>query len=293
MKKSAEVKAPPSEPPLSYEEINRRIIRRYDELPSGLKIVAGIVSQNPNDVAILTLSQLSSRYGVPSSNFVRLAKALDIDGFSSLQDVFRSRLIDIIPSLTSRLSRFKEEFTSSSEIDETDLSPVEKMVRLDYEVLNRRSSKSLSAEARNLAAMIANARRVFIVGAHRFYSASVFFEYMLTYLGLDARTLTNIGFSASERVKSIGVDDVVVGISFHYYSREVLAILEALAERDVPIFAITDYEFSPLVKLTENQMLLPGLESNFNASISPLMTLLQVTINELGLLLDSDDQNTG
>ncbi len=99
----------PVDGPSTFEKVGREIARIYGDLPPALKAVAHCISQNPNDVGILTLSDLSKKYQIPASNFVRLSKRLGFAGFNELQRIYRSRIVDIIPSVEDRLKRFEQE----------------------------------------------------------------------------------------------------------------------------------------------------------------------------------------
>ena len=261
---------------LSFEEVNRRIVDTYDQLPGALKNAANIVSQNPNDIAILNLSQLSDRYGVPASNFVRLSKALDIDGFSSLQEVFRARLIDIIPSLTSRMNRLKDDLAAEVAPDIEAGTLIELEIRQDFDVLTRRASADLSDDCLALGEAVANADRIGVLAGRHFYSAAVYLNAILVRLGVDARLLDGAGFDAAQMAVNLRRGDLVIGIDFHQYNRALVDVLEIASAAGATLFSITDYEFSPLAKLADRVLLLPGLEAENAFSIAPVFTVLQV-----------------
>ena len=261
---------------LSFEEVNRRIVDTYDQLPGALKNAANIVSQNPNDIAILNLSQLSDRYGVPASNFVRLSKALDIDGFSSLQEVFRARLIDIIPSLTSRMNRLKDDLAAEVAPDIEAGTLIELEIRQDFDVLTRRASADLSDDCLALGEAVANADRIGVLAGRHFYSAAVYLNAILVRLGVDARLLDGAGFDAAQMAVNLRRGDLVIGIDFHQYNRALVDVLEIASAAGATLFNITDYEFSPLAKLADRVLLLPGLEAENAFSIAPVFTVLQV-----------------
>ena len=261
---------------LSFEEVNRRIVDTYDQLPGALKNAANIVSQNPNDIAILNLSQLSDRYGVPASNFVRLSKALDIDGFSSLQEVFRARLIDIIPSLTSRMNRLKDDLAAEVAPDIEAGTLIELEIRQDFDVLTRRASADLSDDCLALGEAVANADRIGVLAGRHFYSAAVYLNAILVRLGVDAHLLDGAGFDAAQMAVNLRRGDLVIGIDFHQYNRALVDVLEIASAAGATLFNITDYEFSPLAKLADRVLLLPGLEAENAFSIAPVFTVLQV-----------------
>ena len=59
--------------------------------------IAVYLTQNPNDVAVLSVNAIGERCGVHASNVVRFAQALGYDGFKSLQVLFQKRLSTAAP----------------------------------------------------------------------------------------------------------------------------------------------------------------------------------------------------
>jgi DNA-binding MurR/RpiR family transcriptional regulator len=264
----------------SYEFISRRIIEQYATLPGALQRAANVISQNPNDIAILNLTQLSGRYGVPASNFVRLSKLLKLEGFGELQSAYRSRLIDIIPSLSARLARYGDEFDGHEATGNRAEDRLSRLIKEDLRLLSTHDIPALDKSCRGIAEVLASSRRVYVLAAHRFIAAASYLEFLLTYIGIDARTLHNYGFWASEHVKNMTPEDTVLVMTFHYYHREIVGIIDAANKSGVKICAITDYEFSPMVGPAKRIIFLPGLEHNFKVSVAPLIMVVQHIANE-------------
>lgn len=149
----------------TYETIGRSIVELYDELSPALKSVAGCITQNPNDVAILTLSDLSRKHGIPASNFVRFSKNLGFAGFAGLQRVYRSRLVDIIPSVEDRLDRFERELTHGT-VPERGLT---RLIREDFRLLGELDIAHVEKTCSQFADVIVGTDKVFVTSAARFF----------------------------------------------------------------------------------------------------------------------------
>jgi DNA-binding MurR/RpiR family transcriptional regulator len=178
----------------TYEKIERSIVEIYDDLSPTLKAVAGCITQYPNDVAILTLSDLSKKHDIPASNFVRFSKSLGFSGFADLQRVYRSRLVDIIPSVEERLDRFERELTPGT-------SPgrgLEPLIRENFRLLSDLHVPAIEKTRSRFADVIVHSNKVFLTSAARFFPVSFFFNYAFAYLGMDVTLLDNQGFLARE-----------------------------------------------------------------------------------------------
>jgi DNA-binding MurR/RpiR family transcriptional regulator len=262
---------------LTYEKIGRRIVETFDDLSPALKAVAGCITQNPNDVAILTLSDLSKKYDIPASNFVRFSKSLGFSGFGDLQRVYRSRLVDIIPSVEERLDRFERELTPGT-------SPgrgLERLIREDFRLLGDLNVPAVEKTCSRFADVIVHSSKVFVTSAARFFPVSFFFNYAFVYLGMDVTLLDNQGFLAREYANNFKNGTCLLVSSFSYYHRDVLSLAELAKQREATVLAITDFELSPLTKIADACIYLPGMGDNFRVSIGPTFVIAQHIVNEV------------
>ena len=90
-------------PPTSYDALRSSIAARYPDLSRRLQQVAEYAIAHPDDMALETIAVIAERAGVPPSSLIRFAKALDFEGFSDMQRLFRARLIDRAPSYGERI----------------------------------------------------------------------------------------------------------------------------------------------------------------------------------------------
>ncbi len=88
--------------PGTFDDLSAHIARRHDKLSARLRTIAAFAVQNPNDVALSTVSVLAKRIGVQPSAIVRFANDLGYGGFTEMQQVFRTRLVAPIDAELSR-----------------------------------------------------------------------------------------------------------------------------------------------------------------------------------------------
>jgi DNA-binding MurR/RpiR family transcriptional regulator len=200
----------------TYEKLGHEIARIYDDLSPALKAVAYCISQNPNDVGILNLSRLSEKYRIPASNFVRFSKRMGYSGFNDLQSIYRSRIVDIIPSIEDRLLRFEQE-TQPSRANSSALAA---LIREDSRLLNELDLLAIDKTCKKFSEVILGSRKIFVMGAMRFYPVTFFYNYAFTYLGLDVTILDNQGFLARDYAQNFAPDTCLLVSTFNYYHRE-------------------------------------------------------------------------
>ena len=86
-----------AEPPRNYEELIRLVHDRFDGMSKSYQAISVYLTQNPNDVAVLSVSAIAERCGIHASSFVRFAQSLGYEGFKELQGLFQKRLSTAAP----------------------------------------------------------------------------------------------------------------------------------------------------------------------------------------------------
>jgi DNA-binding MurR/RpiR family transcriptional regulator len=261
----------------TYEKLGRQIALVYGDLSPVLKAVAHCISQNPNDVGILNLSNLSEKYRIPASNFVRFSKRMGFSGFNELQRIYRSRIVDMMPSVEDRLQRFEQETRST----QPGGSALTILIREDFRLLNDLDLAAVELTCKKFSEVILSSRKIYVMGAMRFYPVSFYFNYAFTYFGLDVTLLDNQGFDARNHAPNFAPDTCLLVASFNYYHREVVALAELAAHKGVKMLAITDFDFSPFSKMATHCIYLPGMGDNFRVSVAPIFVIAQQIVNEV------------
>ena len=77
----------------TFKELKDTIADSYPSLSQQLQKIARYVLEYPDDMALETVAIVAERAGVQPSSMVRFAQALKYDGFSDMQQVFRSVLV--------------------------------------------------------------------------------------------------------------------------------------------------------------------------------------------------------
>ena len=86
-----------------FELLRADLAARRGQLSPRLRQIADYALANPNDMALETIAVIAERAGVPRSSLIRFAQAFDYDGFSAMQRVFRSQLVERTTDYAERL----------------------------------------------------------------------------------------------------------------------------------------------------------------------------------------------
>jgi DNA-binding MurR/RpiR family transcriptional regulator len=259
-------------PPETYEELIKLIHDRYDDMSKSYQKIALYLTQNPNDVAVLSVNMIGQKCGIHASSFVRYAQSLGYRGFKELQAVFQRRLSTAAPGFDARVRALEAELGGAKE---GDLGFLTDLVARDVASLQDLLANVDPADIAAAADLMQKADTVYLLGQLRSAPVVELLRYVLTMLGKRTVLLDPGGGLATHMAKVARKGDVLFVVSFRFYATEVVNVAEETARRGVPILAITDSTLSPYAKLARVLFAVPEHEYTFSRSLAAPMCLAQ------------------
>ncbi len=235
-----------SDVPRDFEGLRNRIMERSQSLPKRLTQVAVYALDNPDEVAFGTAASVAEAADVQPSTLVRFAQSLGFQGFSDLQDVFRSRLRERVMTYEERLSQLRADSKAhkAAMLFQGFAEAAEKSIE---DLRNRVDGEKLEQAIK----LLAKADRIYLVGLRRSFPITSYMAYAFGKLGVKNQLIGSTGGLAPEEVGFATSQDVVLAVSFTPYAAETLRLVQAATARGVPVVAITDSAFSPLVPVSK------------------------------------------
>ena len=123
--------------------------------------------------------------------------------------------------------------------------------------------------------MIQQANIIYLAGQLRSAPVVELLRYILTMLGKRCILLDPSGGLATHMARNIQSTDLLIAVSFRFYAKEVVNIVEEVAAQNVPIIAITDSTLSPVAKSAKVLFAVPEHEYAFSRSLAAPMCLAQ------------------
>lgn len=253
--------------PRDFAALKALIIERAAELPRRLTQVATFAVENPDDVAFGTVASIANSANVQPSTLVRFSQALGYQGFSDLQEVFRSRLRDRVLNYDERLEQLRGHARDGSKSG---------LIFQGFADAAERSIAALrgkldAGQLEQAVTLLAEAETIYLIGLRRSFPISSYMSYAFGKLGVKNTLIDAVGGLAAEDVGFATARDRILAISFTPYASETVALAQRAAERNVPIVAITDSPFSPLASIAATWFEIQ--ESNFEGFRSMSATL--------------------
>lgn len=230
----------------SYETLRADIARRHAGLSGRLRQIAEFTLDHPTDVALGTVAKVARRAGVPPSAVIRFARALGYDGFTGMQQVFRSRLIaGVAPSYKERIAGLRRDGGFSDA-----RHPRAVLTRFAGEAMAALESLQDGVGEKQLAraiALLGGAETIYVLGLGGSFPVAAHLAYVLRKLGRRATLLDGLGSAHGEQAAAATRRDALVAISFKTYNPDTVRLFPELVARGVPAVAITDSLLSPIV----------------------------------------------
>lgn len=254
-------------PPKDYQALRAMIAQRAEQLPKRLMQVAGYALDNPDEIAFGTVASIAASAEVQPSALVRFSRALGYQGFTDLQDVFRSRLRDRVLNYDERLARMRDHGLATSksglvldgflEASEQSISAFREKV--DHDALEK------------AVAILAAADTIYLIGLRRSFPITSYMSYAMGKLGVRNILVDAVAGMGAEQASFITGRDAALAISFSPYASETVALTGAAKERGAKVVSITDSVFSPIAPPAD--LLIEVSEANFEGFRSMAVTM--------------------
>jgi DNA-binding MurR/RpiR family transcriptional regulator len=234
----------PGTVPKDFAGLKALIMARAPDLPKRLTQVASFALAHPDEIAFGTAASVAQQAEVQPSTLVRFSQALGYQGFSELQDVFRSRLRDRVLNYDERLAQLREHAASASKAtvlfqgfaEASEKSLADLRVKIDQKALD------------DAVDLLAKAKVIYVVGLKRSFAVAAYISYAFSKLGVRHVLLDGLGGLAADSMNFAEPEDAMLAISFAPYAPETLGLAAMAAKRGMPVVAITDSAFSQLAQ---------------------------------------------
>ncbi|MGB0784734.1 MAG: MurR/RpiR family transcriptional regulator [Alphaproteobacteria bacterium] len=248
-----------------YKELREALISRHSELPPQLKLIGQFILDKPEQAALMRISDISERLAVQPSAVIRFSKAVGFNGFSEVQKILRSDMVQASPSYFERI-----------ESRDGLKGPLDRFAALGVHSLQNLPSQNKFDTA---VKMLCKARTIHSLGLRRAYGVAAYFSYLLS--GFDAE-VSQIEFSVHMNklaLSTVRPGDLLFVISFPNYSIEVLEAIKVAKEREARVIVLTDSEVSPVAQGADLVLTTDKTdEGGFRSAVGTTVTLQALAI---------------
>ena len=227
-------------PATTYEELKETIAAAYPRLSPQLQRLSRFALEKPHDLALGTVAAVAQANEVQPSSMIRFANALGFDGFSQMQQVFQSHLVERSAPYRERIRQMRRGG------EDGDASVLPRFVGEAIGELQQLEEHVDSARLAAAAKILAGAPQIHVLAMRRAFPVACYLAYALNQLELQAHLLDGLGGMLGEFAHTIRAGDALLVASFRNYTPAVVETALASRARGVSVIAITDSALSPL-----------------------------------------------
>ncbi|CAD5259903.1 MULTISPECIES: MurR/RpiR family transcriptional regulator [Halomonadaceae] len=270
------------QPPQSYRELETLITAEYATLSKRLQQTARFVLDHPQEVALATVAKIAEQADVTPSTLIRLANSLGFKGFSEMQQLFRSRLVDELPNYTERIRAVRS--ATGETPDSTQL--LWEFADANRAVLEQLPSRIDPESLEKALDIFEKAHAIHVMGARRSFMVASYMTYALAHVDKPALLVNGLGGMYGEQLRAMSQHDALLTISFSPYAEESQKACEDAHQRGLPIVVITDSNLSPLARFADVVFVVNEAEVKSFRSLTASLCLTQTLAIALGVRQD-------
>ena len=273
------------EPPKDFDRLREAFQHEFEELSPHLQRIAQHALRDPNRFALQTVAEAAREIDVQPSTLIRFAKVFGFSGFSEMQRVFRLRLIEGAPSFRSQIHEHRRNLEEAAESDPSAI--LHGFADASALALGHLKTDIDGDTLRNAVRMMDGAKEIYVIGQRRAFPVAAYVSYGLIRLEYRCHLLDSVGGMLPQQVATVGVDDLLIAVSFAEYAQPVVDVVSDAHIRNVPVLAITDSMASPLARNSSLYFVVRDAEVHRFRPLAAPIVLAQSLIIALGYYRDA------
>ena len=276
---------PNASSPKDFDRLREAFQRRFEGLSPHLKRIARYALANPNRFALQTVAETAREIGVQPSTLIRFAKAFGFSGFSEMQQVFRLRLLEGATSFRDRIHEHRGTLETADEDDPAAI--LHGFSEASVLALEHLKADIDGDALREAIRMLDGANSIYVIGQGRAFPVAAYLAYGLIRLEYRCHLLDSVGGMLPQQVATIGIDDLLVAVSFAGYNRPVVDAVSDARIRNVPVLAVIDSMASSLARNSSLHIVVGDTEVHRFRPLTAPIVLAQSLIIALGYCRDA------
>ncbi len=271
--------------PESVEGLHTLIVQHQDKLSARLKVVAAWLVEHPQQVPLSTLAEIATEAGVHASTLVRFANYFGFDGFSGIQKLYKSQLMEHPRNYRERISQLKQRKDNHADNTPDKLKParlLEEFTEGNLLALELLRQQTLAATLEAAVQTLDMAGEVFLCGLRRMYPVATYFHYTLSHLDVRCHLIDGNGGMEKEQISWAGKNSALIAITFTPYAPTTAEVVRIAAEQGCKIILITDSELCPMATLADHLFVVREAEVRAFRAINSTLCLAQTLCVALG-----------
>ena len=268
----------------TFDELLRVLQSDWGRLTPSQQRVADLVLGNPEDCALMTVTELARNAGVNESTVVRFATSLGLSGYPALSRLCREHL----RAQAQLLSRFRAVECLTRDWSD----PLTRAVTFDRANLERTFARITEADWQRATDTLATAPRVHVIGLRKCYGVAYVLAYLLGLVRGEVWQLSLGPGTLTDQLRRVEAGDAFVAISIRRYARDTVRALTYARRRGAATVVLTDTAASPLAPLADVCFYVDTAGVSILRSLTAFVSLAQALATATATCLGSDTRSS-
>ena len=255
--------------------LDKLIQTKLDSFSKSEKLIANFFLEQRNDVAFMSIHEISEKLSVGRASIVRFAQKLGYNGFLSLKNDIKNQVQSSIAPLEKfriAINGSPHDFISINQIAKNEVANINAL-------LNNFDTKSFKKAITTLS----DANVIYTTGFNLSSFLAGITSYLLQRIGLKSFPTNLGGRSLDEQLINIDSKDVLIAFSLPPYSPETIKAAVFAKKQKCKVISFTNSLAAPIVPFSDVVLHVKTDSNIFTNSFSATLVLLYALVNEIAV----------
>ncbi len=228
-----------------------RIRRKMSAFSASHRRIAELILNRCSEVVKMSSHDIAKVLGISPSTIVRFALEIGYSGFREMMSDLQST---VFIYSQAPMQKIRDSIRENEPLENI----LQKVVEHGVENLALRKFSPLNETFMRVARLMADAERIYLIGARSSYSVVQYGGFYLSTMAKNISYFSSSSETRYEQLNELTERDVLFAVSFHRYYKDTVDMTAFAKKKRAKIFGITDSILSPIANHCDEILLVPS-----------------------------------
>ncbi len=228
-----------------------RIRRKMSAFSASHRRIAELILNRCSEVVKMSSHDIAKVLGISPSTIVRFALEIGYSGFREMMSDLQST---VFIYSQAPMQKIRDSISENEPLENI----LQKVVEHGVENLALRKFSPLNETFMRVARLMADAERIYLIGARSSYSVVQYGGFYLSTMAKNISYFSSSSETRYEQLNELTERDVLFAVSFHRYYKDTVDMTAFAKKKRAKIFGITDSILSPIANHCDEILLVPS-----------------------------------
>ena len=228
-----------------------RIRRKMSAFSASHRRIAELILNRCSEVVKMSSHDIAKVLGISPSTIVRFALEIGYSGFREMMSDLQST---VFIYSQAPMQKIRDSIRENEPLE----NMLQKVVEHGVENLALRKFSPLNETFMRVARLMADAERIYLIGARSSYSVVQYGGFYLSTMAKNISYFSSSSETRYEQLNELTERDVLFAVSFHRYYKDTVDMTGFAKKKRAKIVGITDSILSPIANHCDEILLVPS-----------------------------------